>query len=240
MLLAHTPWPEIEAYLSQRTDILLPIGATEQHGPFGPLGTDWICAEGVARAAGARAGILVGPTLQVGMSLHHLGFPGSLSLRPSTMMAVLGDWAAALFGHGFRRLHFVNGHGGNIASVQAAFPEIYQRCPGLRGRLSNWYALPAVDALLQERLGDAEGHHATPGELSLAWHLRPESRRVTAPQPPPAPDSGIYDAADFRRRYPDGRIGADQHRADPELGRELLEVAVREVLVLHEGWLAEG
>ncbi|MFH1469625.1 MAG: creatininase family protein [Pseudomonadota bacterium] len=240
MLLAHTPWPEVEGYLARRTDILIPIGATEQHGPYGPIGTDWICAEGVARAAGERAGILVGPTLQVGMSLHHLRFPGSMALKPSTMMAVLGDWAAALYGHGLRRLHLVNGHGGNIATVQAAFPEIYLRCPGLRCRISSWYALPSVDALLQERLGDAEGHHATPGELSLAWHLHPEARRVTAPQSPPAPDTGIYDADDFRQRYPDGRVGADQHRADPEFGRALLEAAVVDLLAQHAVWLGES
>jgi creatinine amidohydrolase len=237
MLLSHATWPEVGRYLAARDDILLPIGATEQHGPFGALGTDWICAEGVAREAGARAGILVGPTLTVGMSLHHLDFPGSTALKPSTLIAVVADLCAGLAGHGFRRLHFVNGHGGNVASLQAAFPEVYARCPGVRCRVSSWYALPAVDALLRERLGDAEGSHATPGELSLCWHLHPEARRATAPQPPAPRDVGIHDATDFRLRYPDGRIGADQHRADPALGLELLGVAVEALLAEHEGWL---
>ncbi len=237
MQLRFTTWPEVEGYLATRTDILIPIGATEQHGPFGLIGTDSLCAEGVANTAGERAGILVTPVLSVGMSLHHLAFPGSMSLQPSTMIAVLRDLADSLAHHGFTRLHFVNGHGGNIATAHAAFSEIHHRHPQLRCRMSNWYELPAVAGLVKARLGDSEGAHATPSELSLSWALHPEHQRQTAPQAGAAVMTGFCGAEDFRALFPDGRVGADQHRASVALGAELLEAAAGELLRVHEGWL---
>ena len=239
MQLSYATWPEVERYLAARQDILIPIGATEQHGPCGPIGTDWICAWGVAGEAGAREELLVAPPLQVGMSLHHLAFPGSMSLRPQTMMAVLADLADSLAGHGFTRLHFVNGHGGNVASTGAAFSAIMARHPQLRCLLTSWYELQPVQELIAARFKDREGSHATPSEISLAWHLRPQGRHRVEPQSPASGDTAIYSCADFRRRYPDGRIGSDQLLADPAIGAELLEAAVEALLERHHAWLAD-
>lgn len=239
MQLRFSTWPEVERYLEGRDDILIPIGATEQHGPCGLVGTDALCAEGVAVHAGERAGILVAPVLSVGMSLHHEAFPGTMSLRPATFIAVMVDWASSLARHGFRRLHFVNGHGGNIASTMAAVSDIHDRLPELRCVLSNWYELAPVQALIQERLQDRDGAHATPSELSLSWALHPEHQRVTAPQPEHPVVHGPCGAELFRERFPDGRVGADQHLASVELGRDLLEAAVAEVLNLHRAWMAQ-
>jgi creatinine amidohydrolase len=237
MQLRFSTWPEVEAYLDGRQDILLPIGATEQHGPYGLIGTDALCAEGVAVAAGQRAGIMVAPVLAVGMSLHHLAFPGSMSLRPSTMLAVLGDWADSLARHGFRQLHFVNGHGGNVATTHAAFAEILHRHTGLRCKLSNWYELPAVQAIVKEQLGNSEGLHATPSELSLSWALHPQHQRQTSPQAEAKATGDFCGAEGFRADFPDGRVGSDQHLASVSLGGQLHQAAVEEVLRVHEGWL---
>lgn len=237
MQLRFSTWPEIEGYLERRADILIPLGATEQHGPFGLIGTDSLCAEGVANAAGQRVGILVAPVLSVGMSLHHLAFPGSMSLQPCTMIAVLRDWADSLARHGFRRLHFVNGHGGNIATSHAAFSEIHERHPDMRCRLTNWYELPGVQAHVKEQLGDKDGAHAAPSELSLSWALHPQHQRQTAPQEPAPLIMGFCGAEDFRARFPDGRVGADQHLASVALGELLLEAAVEDLVQAHEGWL---
>ena len=240
MQLRFSTWPEVERYLGRRDDILIPIGATEQHGPSGLMGTDALCAEGVAVHAGGREGILVAPVLSVGMSLHHLAFPGSMSLRPSTMIAVLVDWADSLARHGFTRLHFVNGHGGNVASVHAAFSEILDRHPGLRCTLSSWYGLAPVQEIIQARLAGRDGAHAAPSELSLSWALHPEHQRPTTPLPVPEVIHGFCGAELFRQRFPDGRVGSDQQLASPDLGHELLEAAVGEVLRIHRAWMEQA
>ena len=93
MQLQLSSWPEVEAYLARSKAILIPIGSTEQHGPNGLLGTDALCPEIISRRAGDEAGILVGPTFNVGQAQHHMGFAGTITLRPSTMIAAMLDWA---------------------------------------------------------------------------------------------------------------------------------------------------
>ena len=125
MQLQLSSWPEVEAYLARSKAILIPIGSTEQHGPNGLLGTDALCPEVIGRRAGDEAGILVGPTFNVGQAQHHMAFPGTITLKPSTMIASMVDWSESLARHGFERIYWLNGHGGNIATITAAFSEIY-------------------------------------------------------------------------------------------------------------------
>ena len=88
MLLAFSTWPEIEDWVRRCKTVVVPIGSNEQHGPTGLLGTDWLCPEIIAHEAHRRGGeILVAPTFNIGMAQHHLGFAGTISLRPSTFQA---------------------------------------------------------------------------------------------------------------------------------------------------------
>ena len=167
-------WPDVERYLLRSQSIIIPIGSTEQHGPNGLIGTDALCAEAVARGVGEKADALVAPTISVGMAQHHLGFPGSMTLTPTTLIAVIKDWVFSLSRHGFRRFYFINGHGGNIATVTAAFSEIYTvssmdgagNQASLQCRLRNWWQADGISSLSRELYGSSEGSHATPSEVS--------------------------------------------------------------------------
>jgi creatinine amidohydrolase len=237
VLLHLQTWEEVEDYLQASKGIIVPIGSTEQHGPNGLIGTDAICAEAIATGVGEVVGALVGPTINVGNAQHHLAFAGSITLRPSTLIAVIGDYVHSLARHGFERFYFINGHGGNIATVGAAFAEIYagtslQRggnAPSLRCALKNWWETPGVSKLSKELFGDREGSHATPSEVSVTQHVYPAGIKRREMGPPAPRSRGFTDAEDYRRLFPDGRIGSDPSLASPEHGARFVDTAVRDI-----------
>ena len=120
---------ELGALAESNAIVLIPTGSTEQHGPHLPVGTDAILATWFAERAaqGLQAqGIpaVAAPTFAVANSMHHMNFPGSLSLRPRTYMKALQEQCRAIAAHGFRRIAIINGHGGNIAPSKAALVDI--------------------------------------------------------------------------------------------------------------------
>lgn len=246
MRLQHLTWPEVEAYLSRSTGIIVPIGSTEQHGPNGLIGTDAICPEAIAWALGERHGVLVAPTLSLGMAQHHLAFPGSISLRPSTLMAVLGDTIRSLVGHGFTHLFFINGHGGNIATINAAFAEVLaerslaSRDDGVEMTLFNWFTGRRGRELAAELYGEAEGSHATPSEVSLSWFAT-RARKEASMAPPVAPvGSAQCTAGEFRRRFPDGRMGSNPALASLEHGERFLETGVEDAWEAYQAFIGQA
>ena len=232
MLLALSTWSEIETYLKTSTSVVVPIGSNEQHGPTGLLGTDWLCPEIIAHEAHRRSDqVLVAPTFNIGMAQHHLAFPGTIFLRPSTFIAAIGDWVRSLAAHGFTRIYFLNGHGGNVASIEAAFSELYadysfrqQRAP-FALKLKNWWDLPGVNALANRQFPTGHGSHATPSEIAVTQWAYPETIKTAPYEPRIAPTGPIREALDFRARYADGRMGSDPAQATPEKGGELVDLA---------------
>ena len=188
MLLERCTWQEVERYLGQSTGIILPVGSTEQHGPNGLIGTDALCAELIARGVGDATGALVAPTVNFGMAQHHMAFCGTMSLRPQTLLAVLVDLLGSLAQHGFERCLVVNGHGGNMATIMAAFSELHARASlgvagpssSLRCRLRNWWSPQAVMQAQKELFGDRDGSHATASEISVTQYALPESIKSLA------------------------------------------------------------
>ncbi|MFW6412738.1 MAG: creatininase family protein [Oceanicaulis sp.] len=236
MLLHTASWPEVEAYLKRSKGIVIPVGSTEQHGPNGLIGTDAICPEVIAREAGEQAGFLVGPTFNVGVAQHHLGFPGSMTLRPSTMIAAMGDWIDSLVRHGFKRIYWLNGHGGNIGTIQAAFAESYsawsldgEACPYLL-KSANWWELPGVMDVCKSIFPSGEGSHATASEVAVTYYAYPDAVKTIEMSPKIAPEGAFSDAAHYRRSFPDGRIGSDPSQATPEKGERIV-AAAREALM---------
>lgn len=236
MELKFSTWREIDAYLEKSRGIVIPIGSTEQHGPNGLIGTDALCPESLAIAMGEEIGALIAPTISVGMAQHHLAFSGSITLRPMTLILVIQDMVNSLIRHGFESFYFLNGHGGNIATVTAAFSEIYAQSSlgqnptdqsKVRCKLANWWEADGVMKLSRDLFGDADGSHATCGEVSLTQYAYPHSIKKAEMDPPIAPTGPIYDAADYRKRFPDGRIGSNPSLANPEAGEKLFRLALK-------------
>ncbi len=242
MQLELSTWCEVEHYLKTFKSIVIPIGSMEQHGPMGFIGTDSICPKVVAAGVAEKINVMIAPTLQVGMSQHHLSFPGSIALRPSTLMAVIKDVVLSLAGHGFTHLFFLNGHGGNINSIKAAFSEIYteysfsKKPSPLHLHLCNWYDGKRVKEIGENQFAGVEGHHATPSEISLSFYARPEAVKTAELSPKVAPDNEFRDSFDFRDHFPDGRIGSDSSLASIDIGEQLFGAAVEDVLEMYQSF----
>jgi creatinine amidohydrolase len=240
MRLPVSTWPDIEAWLKKSTTIVLPIGSMEQHGPNGFIGTDALCPEIIANHAEGLApdDLLVGPTFNVGCAQHHLGFPGTITLRPSTMIAAMIDWTDSLLRHGFHRIYWLNGHGGNIATIEAAFAEIHARRsfdprgaearPDLWLKRRDWWDFRKVLDLCGELYPQGHGSHATASEVAVTYWAYPERERQHTPMSPKiAPNGAISDAVRYRRDFPDGRIGSDPTQANASDGGRIVEVAAQ-------------
>lgn len=120
-------WQEVADYLRQERIALVPVGSTEQHGPAGVLGVDSYVAITLVEDTAQRCGVLCAPPIWYGDSSHHGGFPGTISVRPTTMMAVIKDVCASLARHGFDRIVLVNGHkGSNLPSLVSALRELHE------------------------------------------------------------------------------------------------------------------
>ncbi len=159
---------------------VLPIGATEQHGPHLPVGVDTAIVTRIAEAAAAavRADIpvLVAPTLPYGLSAHHRPHPGVLTLTIPTLIATLTELLESLILSGFKRLTIINGHNGNSEAIAIVARDINNRFPVTVSGASYW-------AMAAHRLDDTlwrEGH-AGESETALMMHLHPGTVAETLP-----------------------------------------------------------
>ncbi len=244
--MALATWQEVEDHLHRSRGIIVPIGSTEQHGPNGLIGTDHLCAECIANGVGEAVGDYVAPGDLLRDVAAPSGVRGSATLRPSTLMLVVRDIVQSLRRHGFERFFFINGHGGNIATATTAFDEIYAAASlGDTGaapvmcRLAMWSGGPRATALARDLYGNANGNHATAAEVSLAQFYRQQAIKHAQMSPKVAPPSQpFYAAADYRTRYPDGRIGSDPSLSSPEHGAQLYEAAIADMSDAYRAFLA--
>jgi len=149
---------------------LLPVGATEQHGPHLATGTDTLLADHVANAAAEQTGDVVLPVLPYGCSLGHTDrWPGTLSLHPATMIGVVVEVGRWVHRSGFRKLVIVNGHATNGPPCQSAILQLRHELPDLRPRFVSLFDLTAdIGARYTE---DAPDFHANEAETSMLLHL---------------------------------------------------------------------
>ncbi len=188
--------------------VVLPIGATEQHGPHLATGMDFFTVESLARnaasIASAQIPIVVTPTLPFGSSHHHFVFGGTMSLSTETYYKVLYELVESLVTDGFSRIFLLNGHGGNHELAQLAARDIALKHPvhAAAGSYWNmaWEALVGVDAHKGRRLPG----HAGDFETSIMLSLRPELVAADRPHRDP---SGDTDPSGAQAPFRDERFG---------------------------------
>ena len=238
-MLANMSWVEAKEYLARDDRVILPLGATEEHGRHLGLGTDHIEAEAIALGVADQTGVAVAPTLNYGMSHSLLGFAGTLSLRPTTLMAVLEDLFRSLYRHGFRRVLVVNGHGGNTAALTSTVQTLAVEFAKLRVKNFEWWTDQEAYRVVIDLLGEQVGSHASPGETAFMLAVRSSAvklDRLTGRDAPVKPSREMTTVQNFTQKYPDGIMGRDPRNATREVGEALLkksiEICAREL----EGW----
>lgn len=162
--------------------VVVPTGATEQHGPYLPTGTDAMCAGAVVERATAgefERPVIVTPTVSVGSSDHHFPFGGTLSLTPETYISVLLDLARSIVTCGGSRMVLVNGHGGNQGPNITAATAMTNRYEMSVATTSYWNLLPPLAA------GPPVPGHAGGFEIGLMLAIRPDLVRPPAHREPP-------------------------------------------------------
>lgn len=239
MELLELSWPAVKA-LSRDTPVVLPLAALEQHGHHMPVFTDSLLLGEVLRRVKAEVAdrILFAPLYWLGNSEHHLDFPGSMSAAPRTYLDTLRDMAENFIRHGFRRIVFVNGHGGNIVPAQQVTFELRQKYRDrndlLLLSLTYWTAgadpLKDVPGLKQDHMG-----HACEWETSMMLRLAPYLVVGDVAKVPDVPFGRAFEPAHRAWVMPDrsvpGHIGYPQY-ASAEKGEALFQSFATAVTVL--------
>lgn len=218
--------------------VVVPIGAVEQHGPHLPCWTDSLLAEEITRravdAAPAHVNVWHLPVLPIGKSTEHAGFPGTIALSTETLLAVCRDVGRSVADAGFRKLAFLNGHGGQPQLLEVVARDIRAET-GLEVYPIFPYRLGRPDGLDVEPDEESWGIHGGQIETSLVLAIAPESVHLDAVEP---------DGVEVRRRFADyellslegafpmawltrdlsvnGTIG-DPRKADPRIGAAILD-----------------
>ncbi len=166
---------EALAQVDRKSVVILPLAATEQHGPHLPLATDRLIAEGICRGLDERWSdrTLILPCPPVGYSAHHRSFPGTLSVSHSELIGYARGIVDSVLADGFTNLLILNAHGGNIALggvLQEALGETYPQAQIVFG---SWWQLAAKELLSITESGSGGVGHACEFETSLMLHLHP-------------------------------------------------------------------
>jgi creatinine amidohydrolase len=178
LLLDRLAWPQVRQLIDAGRDlVILPLGATEQHGPHLPINTDSVLASACCWYASAKTGVPVLPTVTYGCSLGHTDrWPGTVSLMPETLIASIREIAEFLRRTGWKRLLIVNAHWGNTSSVRCAIDRVrYEHAGRFQIGLRNTFEL--TKSIWSQFIDDGEDFHANRAETALMLHLDATSVR---------------------------------------------------------------
>ena len=232
MRIGDMNWMMVEEYLKRDDRCVLPLGSTEQHC-YLSLSVDSILSERIAEEAAEPVGVPVFPVLAYGITPYFRAFPGTITLRTETYLAILRDILDTMAGQGFKRILLVNGHGGN-APAQSAAGEWMTGHPGVRIKFHNWWSAPKVWAQVQAI--DPVASHASWME-NFPW-TRLANVNMPAEQKPMSDLDRLrqLDPEAVRAYLKDGNYGGYYQRDDREM-MEIWRIGVEETrALLTEPW----
>lgn len=222
-------WMQIEDYLRRDDRAVLPLGCTEQHA-YLSLAVDAILSEQVAIEAAEPLGVPVFPVIPYGPTPSFMAYPGTISLKLNTYLALVGDVLDSLAAHGFRRILLVNGHGGNQPAANLA-SEWMSANPDVKVKFHSWWNAPRTWAKVQAI--DPVASHASWMENFTSTRLpgvaQPSGQR-------PMIDGArlkLMNPAEARAYLGDGNFGGVYEKPDAVMD-ELWQVAVAETRDLLE------
>ncbi len=232
MKLSDMNWMQVETYLKSDDRVVLPLGSTEQHA-YLSLAVDCILAEKIAVDTAEPSGVPVLPPVNYGLTPYFTAYPGTVSLRMETYMALIGDILDNLANTGFKRILIVNGHGGN-SPAHAYAMEWMASHPGVCVRFHNWWNAPKTLAKVQEI--DPVASHASWMEnfpwTRLANIAQPDEQKPMAD----LDHLRMLSPTQVREYIGDGNYGGVYQRSDEEM-LALWDVAVAETReLLDTGW----
>ena len=218
-------WMDVEAYLKNDDRLILIIGATEQHG-YLSLVSDVRIPQALADAASQQTGILVAPSLNFSSSPYFLDYPGTLSLRISTLLDAIEDLVRSANGQGFRRILLLNGHGGNDGA-RARLAELANQMTDLHLAWYSWWTAHSV-------LNIAEKYQIKPSHANWleAFPFTIVSDLPSEDKIPPSVP-GILGAKRARLVFGDGSFGG-KYQVDSNIMQELFDAALQDILTLLE------
>jgi len=230
---------EVQAALKRTRAILIPVGATEDHGPHLPLGTDCMEAREICRRTAIRledmgCPVVIGPVIPFGTSSFHMAFPGTISISSRTLTTLLHEVCMSLYQGGFRDFILIHGHDGNLSSMMVAAQEIVDATTDARSVVLNWLAaLSKVYSTIQTST-KGEGHGGE-GETSrllvthpelvhpergCAHYVPPEHmRKIQGPEHVKTGGGIYYGTRSYKEHTPYGHIG-DPGLATVETGEK--------------------
>jgi creatinine amidohydrolase len=216
-------WFDIEAYLKKDTRLMLVIGSCEQHG-YLSLATDVKIPLAVADSASKQSGVLVAPPVNFGCSPYFLDYPGTLSLRVTTLMDLVEDLISSAYRTGFHQILVLNGHGGN-EPLRGRLYEVINALPDLQLRWYAWWQSHSVQQLLEKyELKSYHGGWVEAFPFTRVVEVPPEKKT-----PPNIP--GLLGAEQARQIYGDGVFGGTYH-VDETIMQKLFETCLKDVLRL--------
>lgn len=246
-VLAEMTWPEAKEALAQARVALVPVGSFEQHGPNGTFEVDTGRAYGFGRLLAARMypQAILAPAVNMGVSYHHMNFPGTVTLRAETFMAVVYDLVWSLQQHGLEKFLILNGHGGNIPALGVLVVKLREEL-GVQVAWTSFTSL-GREVIEARVLSESKGH-ACEGEISQAMFLAPHTVRREALAPGtfkgyPYRHLGAGYNLGYAYRFDEitanGALG-DATLANEALGREIVEAALEKAVEFLEDFIGGG